>query len=445
MHTKYDIFSVFLFLPIMKWKMMKITWKTLLVGVGIIVSCSQFFSCTTRTNKKVEEQVQDTLVVVKEPVLKYGIPVDSFTVEDGVVKNNQYLSQILVHKGVSMQTIDKLARKSKSVFDVRKIKSGGNYSIFYMQDTIPVAKYFVYENSAVDYTVFELTDTLGIYQGEKEVQTRLRTAHGVVETSLWNTMVANGQDPMLALDLSDIFAWTIDFFAIQKGDRFRVIYDEQFVDSTSIGIGKIYAVEFDHYGEENYAFIFDQDDRLDYFDENGKSLRKAFLKAPLQFSRISSRFSNSRMHPVLRIRRPHHGVDYAAAKGTPVVSIGDGTVIARAYQKRGGGNYVKIKHNSVYTTTYMHLSGFGKGISVGSRVKQGQVIGYVGATGLATGPHLDFRVAKNGSYVDPLRVKAPPVEPVKEENMERYITVKDSLLNELQKIQWEEIMLAYSK
>jgi murein DD-endopeptidase MepM/ murein hydrolase activator NlpD len=339
-----------------------------------------------------------------------------------------------------MGTIDKIARKSKSVFDVRKIKSGNKFIIFSALDSVHEARYFVYENSATKYTVYELTDSLNIYQDEKEIQTRLRIAQGVVETSLWNTMVNSGQDPMLALELSDIFAWTIDFFAIQKGDRFRVIYDEQFVDSTSIGIGEIYAVEFDHYGEENYAFIFDQNNRLDYFDEKGKSLRKAFLKAPLKFSRISSRFSNSRMHPVLRIRRPHHGIDYAAPKGTPVMSIGDGTVIARAYQRRGGGKYLKIKHNSVYTTTYMHLNGFAKGVTTGSRVKQGQVIGYVGSTGLATGPHLDFRVHKNGTPVDPLKVKAPPVEPVKEENLERFNTVKDSLMNELQKIVWNGTM-----
>jgi len=300
-----------------------------------------------------------------------------------------------------------------------------------------MAQYFVYENSAIDYTVFELTDTLGIYQGQKEVETRLKTASGVVESSLWNAMVDNQLSPVLALNLSDIFAWTIDFFAIQQGDRFRVIYDEMYVDSVSVGIGEIYAVEFEHYGEPNYAFLFDQDERADYFDDKGQSLRKAFLKAPLQFSRISSRFSNSRMHPVLRIRRPHHGVDYAAPKGTPVMSIGDGTVIAKAYQASGGGNYLKIKHNSVYTTTYMHLSGYAKGIQSGSRVKQGQVIGYVGMTGLASGPHLDFRVQWNGNYVDPLTVKAPPVEPVKEENMARYIPFKDSLMNELNKIVWE--------
>ncbi len=413
--------------------------KLIFVGMVFLVISNSFFSCVNRKNRETGETdaVEIDTVIVKEQVFKYGLPVDSFLMETGVVKSNEYLSQILNARGVGMGAIDKIARKSKSVFDVRKIKSGNKFIIFSELDSIHEARYFVYENSATKYTVYELTDSLNIYQSEKKIQTRLRNAQGVVETSLWNTMVNSGQDPMLALELSDIFAWTIDFFAIQKGDRFRVIYDERFVDSTSIGIGEIYAVEFDHYGEPNYAFIFDQNNRLDYFDEKGKSLRKAFLKAPLKFSRISSRFSNSRMHPVLRIRRPHHGIDYAAPKGTPVISIGDGTVIARAYQRRGGGNYLKIKHNSVYTTTYMHLNGFAKGVTTGSRVKQGQVIGYVGSTGLATGPHLDFRVHKNGSPVDPLKVKAPPVEPVKEENLARYNIVKDSLMNELQKIVWE--------
>lgn len=415
---------------------MRFLGKGILVGFGFLIGLISF-SCTQNVSKNEDDNGQDTTIVVLEPVLKYGLPLDSFEVEYGKVRENQYLSQILNEKGVGMGTIDQIAKKSRSIFDVRKIKSGENYAIFTTLDSLREPKYFVYENSAIDYTIFELSDTLGIYQGKKDVETSLRQASGVVESSLWNTMVDNQLDPMLALELSDIYAWTIDFFAIQKGDRFRVIYDELFVDSVSIGIGEIYAVEFEHYGEPNYAFLFDQDEQLDYFDDKGQSLRKAFLKAPLKFSRISSHFSNSRMHPVLRIRRPHHGVDYAAPKGTPVMSIGDGTVIAKAYQPGGGGNYLKVKHNSVYTTTYMHLSGYAKGISTGSRVKQGQVIGYVGMTGLASGPHLDFRVQKNGSYVDPLKVKAPPVEPVKEENMARYITFKDSLMQELQKIHWE--------
>jgi len=245
--------------------------------------------------------------------------------------------------------------------------------------------------------------------------------------------------------LSKIFAWTIDFFAIQKGDRYRLIYDELSVDSVSIGIGEIHAIEFDHYGEENYAFRFVQASIWDYIDEKGKSLRKTFLKAPLQYSRVSSRFSNGRMHPVLRIRRPHHGVDYAAPRGTPVVSIGDGTVIAGADQKGGGGYYLKIKHNAAYTTTYMHLRGFAKGITVGKRVRQGEEIAYVGSTGLSTGPHLDFRVHMYGKPIDPLKMKADTVEPVKEENLIRYNLVKDSLMNELRKIDWELDMVVDSE
>lgn len=423
------------------WKIIRLT----LVGFGLFIATTQF-SCTTKAEKKVEEVPQDTIVPIAEPVLKYGLPIDSFDVEYGKVRNNQYLSQILNEKGVSMVTIDKIARKSKSIFDVRKIKSGEPYAIFSSRDSLPEAKYFVYENSAVDYTVFELFDTLGITQGKKEVITELRTAQGEVESSLWNAMVDNGQDPILSLELSKIFAWTIDFFGIQKGDRYRLIYDQQYVDSVPVGIGEIYAVEFDHYGEPNYAFRFEQDSIWDYFDDKGQSLRKTFLKAPLEYYRISSRFSNSRMHPVLRIRRPHHGVDYAAPKGTPVMSIGDGTVIAKAYQKGGGGNYLKIKHNSAYTTTYMHLSGFAKGMTTGTRVKQGQIIGYVGATGLATGPHLDFRVHMYGKAIDPLKMKADPVAPVKQENMERYIVLKDSMMNELQKIKWfEDIDVLVSK
>ncbi|MFW6310054.1 MAG: M23 family metallopeptidase [Prolixibacteraceae bacterium] len=422
---------------------MKNIGRWILWSAGIILILFTVISCQSKNNdKQISEEVEKDSVVVLPPILKYGIPIDSFEIVDGTVKPNQHLSHILSRFNVDLATIDKIARKSKEIFDVRKIKSGNMYTFFLSADSLREPRYFIYENTATNYVVFELFDTLKVYPGFKQIETKLRTAQGEIETSLWNTMKDNNLDPMLALDLSDIFAWTIDFFGIQKGDRFRVIYDELFVDSVSIGIGTIYAVQFDHYGEENYAFRFFQDERHDYFNEEGVSLRKAFLKAPLKFSRISSRFSHARMHPVLRIRRPHRGVDYAAASGTPVVSIGDGTVITRAYQKNGGGNYVKIKHNSVYTTTYMHLSGFGKGIVQGARVKQGQVIGYVGSTGLSTGPHLDFRIAKNGVLVDPLKVEAPPVEPVKEENLARYNELKDSLMNELQNIVWDKDQMA---
>lgn len=419
---------------------MRLFSKQILVWAGVIFMIVFFYSCRNKQEKQTEEPT-----VTAEPELKYGLPVDSFSVVEGTVKSNEYLSQILNKKGVNMGAIDAIARKSQPVFDVRKIKSGNNYTFFLTPDSLRQVKYFVYENSATEYFVYELFDSLRVYRGEKEIEVKRRTAQGKIESSLWNTMTDNQLDPMLALELSDIYAWTIDFFGIQKGDRFRVVYEELFVDSVSIGLGEIYAVQFDHYGKEHFAFRFFQDDRFDYYDETGVSLRRAFRKAPLDYFRISSRFSHGRMHPVLRIRRPHHGVDYAAPKGTPVMTIGDGTVIARAFQAGGGGNYVKIKHNSVYTTSYMHLSGFAQGITPGARVKQGQVIGFVGSTGLSTGPHLDFRVFKNGSPIDPLKMEAPPIEPVKEKNMAQYVILKDSLMNELLQIEWRDKTLLADK
>lgn len=410
--------------------------RNILQFVAVVALVVIFNAC--KFNKKDDDKHESKIdSVVNVPQLKYGLPIDSFKMVSGVVKRNEYLGKLLNNYDISPVIIDKIAKKSDSIFDVRKIRRGQNYTFFLTPDSTQKAQYFVYESSPIDYVVYQLFDSLDIYTAQKEVKHQLRSSSGVVTTSLWNTMKDNNLDPMLALELSDIFAWTIDFFAIDKGDQFRVIYDELYVDTTRIGVGKVYAVQFNHRGEENYAIGFTQDDTYSFFDEEGKSLRKAFLKAPLRFSRISSRFSHSRLHPILRIRRPHHGVDYAAPKGTPVVSLGDGTVIKKAYQRRGAGYYLKIKHNSVYTTVYMHLSKYGKNIRAGTRVKQGQVVGYVGSTGLATGPHLDFRVFKNGKAVDPLKVKSPPVEPVKKENRAAYIAVKDSMINELHKINWQ--------
>jgi len=248
---------------------------------------------------------------------------------------------------------------------------------------------------------------------------------------LWNNIRKNGQNPALCYRIADLYAWQIDFFGIQEGDYYKVIYDELVVDdSVSLDIGRIHGAVFNHNHRPYYAIPFEQDSVTEYYDEKGQNLRKAFLKAPLRFSRISSRFTNSRRHPILRISRPHHGVDYAAPAGTPVVSIGHGTVIAAGY-KRGGGNYVKIRHNSNYSTTYMHLSRFATGIRKGAKVEQGQRIGYVGSTGLSTGPHLDFRVYRNGQPIDPLRMESPPVNTLNPASKTAFNAVRDSLIESL--------------
>lgn len=404
--------------------------------VTIVVLALIHFIIKHRTGEKQGEPVRaDTVQTAAQPVLLYGFPIDSFVIDQGRVKRNQNLSEILTRYNVSMQVIDRIGKQYRDTFDVRKIRAGNRYTVFCSTDSLKTLQYFIYEHTPVDYVVFDLKDSINIYKGEKDIRSVLKKASGTIESSLWNTMKDKDYNPMLAIELSDIYAWSIDFFGLQKGDMFKVIYEELFVDSQSVGLGKVHGALFRHTDKDFWAIPFIQDSVESFYDEEGNSLRKAFLKAPLRYSRISSRFSHSRYHPILKIRRPHHGVDYAAPVGTPVQAVGDGKVIARAYQKGGGGRYVKIKHNSVYTTTYMHLSRFGKGINVGTYVKQGDIIGYVGSSGLSTGPHLDFRFYKNGSPVDPLKVEAPPVEPVKEENLEEYGEIMDRVIERLKKIE----------
>ncbi|MFW5656713.1 MAG: peptidoglycan DD-metalloendopeptidase family protein [Bacteroidota bacterium] len=377
----------------------------------------------------------DTTLLKPKPRLEFGLPADSFTISSALVRANQNLSGILMQYGINPVTIDQIVKKSRGVFDFRKIRGGNTYHVFQdLTDTIPEVNYFVYEQDHVNYVVIDLVDSVAVYRGEKEVSTVENSVSGVINTSLWNAMTDAEVSPMLAIELSEIFAWTIDFFGLQEGDTFKVIYDEMYVDSTFIGLGHIHTAYMNHMGEDFYAIPFVQDSIRSFYDMEGQSLRKAFLKAPLRFSRISSRFSHSRMHPVLKIRRPHRGVDYAAPSGTPVYAVGDGRIVAKAWDSKGGGNYVKIKHNGVYTTGYLHLQGFAKGLKTNQFVSQGELIGYVGKTGLATGPHLDFRFYKNGQAVDPLKIEAPPVEPVKAENLEEYNAIKQKWFSRLNRL-----------
>jgi len=388
---------------------------------GILLSINP--ACRKTTGTHSELLPTDSITAPKTVLTKYGISYDSLNVLEGTIKRNQNLSEILHPYDISFQTLGRLSNVSKPVFDIRKIRRGNPYTLFYSKNNSKTARYFVYEHTPVEYIVFDLTDSLRVTRKEKEIKSEQKTASGVISTSLWHTIKEKNLNPALVNELSEIFAWSIDFFGLQKGDSFKIIYEEQYVDSTSIGISKIYAAWFNHMGEGFYAIPFVQNDRESFYDIEGNSLKKAFLKAPLRFSRISSRFSNSRLHPILKIRRPHHGVDYAAPVGTPVHAIGDGKIIKTGYNG-GAGRMVKIRHNSVYTTAYLHLSRYGRGIKSGKYVKQGDIIGYVGSSGLSTGPHLDFRFYKQGHPIDPLKVKAPPVEPVSKENIEDYEKIK---------------------
>ncbi|PKP35818.1 MAG: hypothetical protein CVU00_00640 [Bacteroidetes bacterium HGW-Bacteroidetes-17] len=385
----------------------------IVAGLAIIISVHFW-----QRNKEPELQYEE-FPIVYEPTIKYGIVIDSFEVVKDQIKRNEFLSDILLSYNVDYSKIDLAVKMARPVFDVRRIRAGHHYSVFLSSDSIQTVQYFIYENSPTSYIVFDLRDTVHVHAGEKEVQTRISEIEGKITSSLWNSLIENNGDPNLANELSEIYAWTIDFFGIQKGDYYKVIYEELYVDNKKVGLGNVQASLFNHMKNDHYAFYFIQDSIGDYFDENGGSLRRAFLKAPLKFKRISSRFSNSRLHPILKIRRAHHGVDYAAPNGTPVQSIGDGVVVEMK-RTREGGNQLKIKHNGTYTTAYLHLSGYAKGIKVGKKVRQGELVAYVGRTGLASGPHLDFRFYRNGNAIDPLKVESPPVNPVDPLNLESF-------------------------
>jgi len=345
--------------------------------------------------------------------IEYGIVTDSFKIERREVKSGDNLGGILTSLGVEQRIVGNLTTYTNGIFDIRKLRSGNTYTAMMSNTKDSRLMYFIYAINDTSYVVFDFCDSVHVHKDAKEVVRSLKSSAGVITSSLWVAMQKSGVDPNMAVALANIYQWSIDFYAIQKGDAFKVIYEELSVDGKQISIGEIHSALFIHNGKEYYAHRFGQNNVTDYFDNHGQNLRKEFLKAPLKFSRISSKFSNSRLHPVLRIRRPHHGVDYAAPKGTPVHTIGNGTVTKAAYSG-GAGKIISVRHSNGYTTSYLHLSGFGPGIRAGASVSQGQVIGYVGSTGLSTGPHLDFRVYKNNVAIDPLKMESPPALPVNE-------------------------------
>ena len=387
-------------------------------------------------NREASEPLDEVTVTDSSEVetisYKYGIPEDDYNVKYGIVKPRQNLSHILTDHGLSLRDVHNLNERSKGIFDVRKIRSGQAYAVFYAKDdSLGAPRYFVYEEDPKSYIVFHLQGNGRVTRGQNPVEWRRREVKGQVESSLWVAMQSNNTSPQLAVVLSHIFGWSIDFFGLQKQDEFRVIYEQEYVDDKPLQNFHILAASFRASDSTYYAIPFVQDNEELYYNEHGNSLEGAFLKAPLDYYRISSRFSNARYHPVLKRYRAHHGVDYAAPTGTPVYAIGSGKVIAKAYQAGGGGNYVKIKHNSVYVSTYMHLSRFAKGLKVGDRVQQKQVIGYVGSTGLSTGPHLDFRVHENGRPINPLTIKSQPKKPISNANRPAFTHLCDSLVQRL--------------
>ena len=380
----------------------------LLLPVLIMLSMVGMSSCKrSYDHDGCVAEAADT-VTVEYPL---GFCPDSLSVVEGKVKNGQFFSTLLGSLGMSAQDAYNLTQACDSVFDVRTLRVGQPYKAYSSDRGL---EYLVYEKDRVSNLIFSCRPPYGVRESRKPVSVQSRYADVTINTSLWNDMLKEGVSPLLIISLSDIYAWTIDFFALQKGDRFRVLYEEKICDGEVVAIDTVRYAVFSHYGEDFPMVMYNQKDGGNiWWNEKGESMRKAFLKAPLNYTRVSSGFSYARRHPVTRRVQPHTGVDYAAPKGTPVMTIGDGVVTSVKYEG-AGGNTVRIRHNSVYSTAYLHLSKYAKGLKAGQRVRQGEVIGYVGSTGRSTGPHLDFRVWKNGTPINPLKMDSPPAEPIKE-------------------------------
>lgn len=370
------------------------------------------------------------------PTLHFGIPVDSLDITEGRIKRNQNLSEILVKFNIPYQDIHTLSHRSKDVYDVRKLKAGSSYWILHKRDSFKTAKHFIVEPSPKEYVIYNVTDSIFAELHRRPLEIRKRVLATEIKSSLYNTILDQNTSPLLVSRLEKMFAWQVDFFRISEGDQFKIIFEEELIEGEIVGIRNIMGAYFEHWGKFYYAIPFDTGEKQEFFDEEGNNLIKPFLRAPLNYSRISSRYSLRRFHPVQKRYKPHLGTDYAAPTGTPIRTVGDGVVLEARYS-RGNGNYVKIKHNSQYITQYLHMSKIARGIRPGKKVRQGRTIGYVGSTGLANGPHLCFRFWKNGRQVDALKLDLPPSTSIDLSQKAAFKVVRDSIKAQLDAIKFE--------
>ncbi|PHS54256.1 MAG: peptidase M23 [Lutibacter sp.] len=372
-------------------------------------------------------------------IYEYGFKLNDFKVINDTIKSGENFSEILDRHHIDYPKVLEIVTKIKDTFNVRRMKSGIPYTILAKKDSTEKAQVFIYKHSKVRYTVVDFKDSIvTAYNAKKPVKTVVKTASGVITNNLSEAMDKEGLNPYLAYELSDIYAWTIDFFRLQKNDKFKLIYEQLYINDTiPVGIGDVKAAYFEHGGKPFYAFRYLADSTLnihDYFDNDAKNLRRQFLKAPLKFKKITSRYNLRRRIAYYGNKiRAHKGTDFAGPVGTPIMSTANGTVTESRY-KGGNGNYVKIRHNGTYSTQYLHMSK--RAVKVGDVVKQGEVIGYVGMTGNTGGPHVCYRFWKNGRQVDPLRQKLPAAEPMKETIKPTYFNFVESLKNEIDAVDY---------
>jgi len=387
-------------------------------------------SCSKAEKKEVQKKVKEKIIT------EFGYTLNNYNVKKSKVKNGDSFGSILERNNLYYPQIYNIVQKVKKVYDIRKINIGKPYTILSSKDSLNTPQVFIYQPNKIDYVVVSLTDSLWAEKKSKAVKIKEFEAEGIITSSLSETMEKQKLSPLLSNELSEIYAWTIDFFRLEKGDNFKIIYSAKYIDdSIYVGLNRIHSAFFEHRGKPFYAIEFETDPKrgiVEYFDENGKNLRRAFLRSPVQFSRVSSRYNLKRRITYYGYRiRPNKGTDFAAAVGTPIRATASGTVTKSSYT-RSNGNYVKIKHNWTYSTQYLHMDK--RGVKVGQFVKQGDYIGTVGMTGNTSGPHVCYRFWKNGRQVDPLKQKLPEAKPISKELKERYMVHMNPIKKQLDAI-----------
>lgn len=397
---------------------------------------SVFYACNSEEQKTSQTGTKTAVAVTIQPahelVYKYGFCLDSFAVRIDTVKNGQTLSHVFLPLGLNQAEINEADLKGRdSLIGLDFIVPGHIFTSLYLPGDTIKPQYIVYEKNKLDYVIYDVRNGVNLRKSQRKHEVRTREVAGRISSSLWNAFIGKDLSPDLVVRVINAYQWSVDFFSIQPNDYYKLVFDEVYVDDKAIAVDNVRAIELHTYDSSYYAFPFEVDGKISFYDIEGGSLRKALLKAPLDYIRVSSKFSNARRHPVLGIVRPHHGVDYAAPLGTPVVSVGDG-VVTRAGWAGGAGRMIVIKHNDKIKTYYLHLHKMN--VKAGDHVDQGQVIGQVGSTGLSTGPHLDYRIEINGKKVDPLSAQIPTSEPLDKKYLPAYMEVSDSLRSMLEAI-----------
>jgi len=394
------------------------------------------FSCKSKDK---QEQVSIQKVELPKVISKYGYTFNDYKVVEDTIRKGDSFGEILYKNHIEYPEVYKIVQGSKDSFDVRNLRVGKPYTILAKNDSTEKAQVFIYRPRKTEYVIIDFIDSIFAQRHLKEIETRTKTASGIITDSLSSLSVVidnKGLDYAIVNEMSDIYAWTIDFFHLQKGDNFKIIYEEMYVDDTVyVGLGNVKSAYFEHKKSPFYAFNYVTDSTKNisgFYDDKAGNLRKQFLKAPLKFSsRVSSRYNLKRYIRYYGRVKPHRGTDFAAGIGTPIISTANGTVVESRY-RRGNGNYVKVKHNSTYSTQYLHMRK--RLVKRGDFVKQGDVIGTVGMTGSTAGPHVCYRFWKNGVQVDPFRQKLPSAKPIKENLKEDYLKYIVSLKNDLDSI-----------